>query len=301
MESINKQFDFTIDGCTAALIINNGLINSSGNYFDIMHCHPFYEIHFIVFGDNNVRSPDGSISAETGDIFIVPPGQLHCFLPVANTGEHKRTAFWLDVKINDTEQTGTFIFDRIHSITKITKIKNTFDASRTMEEIERELIQKKPCYEENLLHIFASLIIQICRSIEIEDMHGIQANKSHQSLVLLIEEYMLQHYKENCSIEDLSVHLHISRRQMTRQIKSLFSKSFRQMLLEIRMRMANWLIEDKDIPFEMVASKVGYGSLPAFYHAYHEFYGIPPGEYRKQNRNVEQRYDKKKKEIFYHF
>lgn len=301
MESLNKQFDFAIDGCTATLIINNGLINSSGTSLDIMHCHPFYEVHYVVHGENRIRIPNEVITADTGDIFIVPPGQLHCFLPVDNTGGHKRTAFWFDVKISEESRANKFIFSRIHSIKNTTKVKDSFDGARTMEEIQRELSEKKPCYEESLLHLFARLIIQICRSVEIEGMQGIQTNKTHQSLVLLIEEYVMQHYKEVCTIEALSGHLHISRRQLTRQIQTYFSKSFRQMLLEVRMRMANWLIEDKDIPFETVASEVGYGSLPAFYHAYHEFYGITPGEYRKQTKTTNRGYDKKRKEVFYHF
>ncbi len=301
MESLNKQFDFSLDGCTATLIMNNGLINSAGTSLDIMHCHPFFEVHLVLHGENRVRVPNGLIGADTGDIFIVPPGQLHCFLPVANTGGHRRTAFWFDIKQTEESQPASFLFHRIHSVKNITRVRDTFGAARIVEEILQELVEKKDCYEESLIHLFARMIIQICRSVEIEGIRETKANKTHQSLVLLIEEYMLQHYKEECTIEALSEHLHISRRQLTRQIQALFSKSFRQMLLEIRMRMANWLIEDRDIPFETVASEVGYGSLPAFYHAYREFFGITPGEYRKQNKTLERRYDKNKREVFYHF
>ncbi len=155
MESINKQFDFTIDGCTANLVINNGLINSSGTSLDILHCHPFYEIHCILFGENKVRYPNGVISADTGDIFIIPPGQFHCFSPIGNTGEHKRAAFWFDVNLIEEDRRDKYVFERIHSIKTVTQIKDSFDAMRTVEEIQRELMEKKSCYEENLIHIFA--------------------------------------------------------------------------------------------------------------------------------------------------
>jgi len=296
MESINKQFDFTIDGCAASLIVNDGFINSSGASPGNLHGHPFYEIHIIINGENQVRYSGGVLSGNAGDIFIVPPGLSHCFWPVANIGEHKRAAFWINVSSIDAERSGNFVFDRIHGLSTITRITDTFDAMHAVEEIQRELIEQKPCYEETLIHIFSKLMIQMCRSIEAEDSQSNRTGKTHQSLMLLIEEYIIKNYKGDCSIEGLSRYVHISRRQLTRLIGSLFSKSFRRMLLEARMSMANWLIEDQDLSFETVASEVGYSSLPAFYHAYAEFYGITPGEYQKQTGPEKVKKNKKRKQ-----
>lgn len=287
VETINEQLDFMIDGCKAGLIISNGFINSSGTSPGYMHSHPFYEIHFIVFGENKVRHPKGIIKADTGDIFIFPPGQSHCFIPVANTGEHKRAAFWIEIKIVDAKRKDRFVFDTLYSLKNIAQIKDKFDAFHTVQEIQCELIEKKSCYEENLVHIFAKLIIQICRSIESDSLHTAYTNRTHQSRMLLIEEYIQKNYKDHCTIEGLAEHLHISRRQLTRQIASLFSKSFRQVLLEKRMSMANWLIEIKNISFEAIAEEVGYSSLTAFYHAYKDFYGCTPGEHRKHAETID--------------
>lgn len=287
MEWINKQLDFTIDGCAASLIVNNGFINSSGASPGNLHCHPFYEIHFVLRGENDIRHQTGTLKADTGDIVIIPPGMSHCFIPVGYTGEQKRAAFWIDVRCDaEVGREDSYVFKRIHELKSITRIKDPFNAMRTVEEIQRELIERKACYEENLIHIFSKLMILICRSIEIEEIQDVPVNKSHQSRMLLIEEYILRSYKGKCTIEGLSEHLHISRRQLTRLIRSLFSKNFREMLLEMRMSMANWLIEDKNLPFETVASEVGYSSLPAFYHAYSDFYGLTPGTYRKQSNPV---------------
>lgn len=282
MESINKQLDFNIDGCRASLIVNSGFINSSGVSPGNLHTHPFYEIHFIVFGENSIRHPKGVITAQAGDIFIVPPGLPHCFIPINNIGEHKRAAFWIDISIIDARKTDKFVFDTLYSLKNITHIKNSFDAFYTVQEIQSELMGKKPCYEENLVHVFAKLMIQICRCIDNEGLDRKHANEAHQSLMLLIEEYIQENYKSDCSLKGLSENLNISQRQLTRLINSLYSRSFRQMLLEQRMSMANWLIETKNTSFEAIAAEVGYGSLTAFYHAYIGYFGCTPGEYRRR-------------------
>ena len=286
MESINKQLEFIIDGCRATLIVNDGFINSSGVSPGNLHSHPFHEIHLIVFGENSIRHPKGVITADTGDIFAVPPGLLHCFIPVNNTGEHKRAAFWIDLEIIDARKTDSFVFDTLYNLKNITHINNGFDAFYIVQEIQTELMGKKQCYEENLIHVFSKLMIQICRSVDNEGLTRKDTSIANQSLMLLIEEYIQEHYKSDCSLRGLSEKLNISQRQLTRLICSLYSRNFRQMLLEQRMSMANWFIETNKVSFEAVAAKVGYSSLTAFYHAYIGYFGCTPGEYRKQAGNI---------------
>jgi AraC-like DNA-binding protein len=286
-ESINKQLDFTIGGCKASIILNNGFINSSFTSPGNMHTHPYFEIHFIIHGENRVRFPNSTITADTGDILIVPPEQPHCFVPVANTGGHKRAAFWADLNIMGVKSTDRFIFDTLYSLKGIVCITDSFGGIHAVEEIQSEIIGKKPCYETMLINAFSRLLIQLCRCIENNSLKGMQENEARKSRMLLIEEYLQKNYKGDCTIKEMANHLHISRRQLTRLIHGLFGKSFRRMLLELRMSMANWLIEEKDAAFEEIANEVGYGSLAAFYHAYLEFYGCTPGEHRKHSRVID--------------
>lgn len=284
MEQINMQLDLDIGGCIASVTVNNGFINSSGVSNLNNHYHPFYEIHFIMHGNNKVKNSDGVMSVEAGDLVIIPPGLNHCFIPIANTGNHKRAAFWVELQKVELKKSGYFVFDVFNGIESIIRINGIPDTFRTVEEIQCELLRKKPCYKEILENIFSILIIQICRSLSNKSVYISDTKNDNQSLMLLIEEYIQKHYKEECTLEGLSEYVHISSRQLTRLIRQLYSKCFRQMLLEQRMSMANLLVEEDRISFDAIASEVGYGSLTAFYHAYLDYYGYTPGEYRKQCR-----------------
>ncbi len=285
-ELINIELSFSIEKCKVSLIVNNGFINSSFVSLSQMHNHPFYEIHFIMSGENYVHYPEGSIISDIGDIFIIPPRVSHSFLPKSSEAKNKRAAFWIDIDSDDTNNEDSFILNTLQKQKDIIRINDNLGCFEIAEDIQRELIDKKECFEEMLIYSFSKIMIKICRIIQKDDISN-KSNMTHQSIMLLVEEYIMQNYKTNCSIDELSEHLNISRRQLTRLIGSIFSKSFRQMVLEFRMSMANWLIEYKKCSFETVAYEIGYGSVASFYHAYKKFYGVTPGFFRSQLQPID--------------
>ena len=60
--------------------------------------------------------------------------------------------------------------------------------------------------------------------------------------------------------------------------------TFRQLVLEMRMDMANYLLEETSLSMEQIAEQLGYSSVNAFYLAYRKIAGFPPGQKRKKSR-----------------
>lgn len=56
-----------------------------------------------------------------------------------------------------------------------------------------------------------------------------------------------------------------------------------------RLKMAAEYLTCTDVPLETIMKRTGWASLPAFSTAFHKRYGIPPRDYRIQNREYSYR------------
>lgn len=81
--------------------------------------------------------------------------------------------------------------------------------------------------------------------------------------------------------------LHLSRRQTSRIITHYYHMTFREMLTQIRMNHAVWLLIRTNMPVSEIAVAVGFQSPSAFFTAFRSFSGMAPGIYRKEKRKLE--------------
>ena len=281
MISFNTQIDFHIDKNPAGLIINDSIFDKSDIAPRHVHLHPFYEIHLIINGKYKLESELSTMYAGEGDLLLIPPDLLHCVTPHPPTALHRRSSFWISISHPDRKEKG-FILNTLTGVKAITKLSGIARASDIFFEIRRELIQRSPCYEDYITHTVSMFLIDICRQIQNEAEN--MTSKGHNNLMVSIEEYIGIHSISHCTLDKLSQELNMSPRHLSRIVCTLYKKNFRQLLLEKRMQDANWLIEEFDIAFDEIASKVGYSSVTAFYHAYRCFYGHTPAEYRSRIR-----------------
>lgn len=69
---------------------------------------------------------------------------------------------------------------------------------------------------------------------------------------------------------------------LKRGFKSLYRVTIYQYLLQARMARAVELLQDPSLKHTDIAFACGYDSLAGFITAYRKFYGMAPGQYRKQ-------------------
>ncbi len=89
------------------------------------------------------------------------------------------------------------------------------------------------------------------------------------------------------SVADLARRIHVSLRQFQRLMQAHYGFSAEQMLCRIRMGHAGELLKDTQFTADTIAESIGYESVYAFSRAFKRYYGIPPGQYRKEHASAE--------------
>lgn len=95
-----------------------------------------------------------------------------------------------------------------------------------------------------------------------------------------VRSYIGTEYK-TASLKELAARLNQSESSLSRQIKSLFGFTFKELLLQRRFERAVKLLEQTDLPVSSIAEAVGYENTSFFYRRFRSMYGISPKDYRR--------------------
>jgi len=114
---------------------------------------------------------------------------------------------------------------------------------------------------------------------------GLKISDTRKNTVKLLvessENYILEHYAEDISLESVAEYLHISPEYLSRQFKKEKKITFIQYLTAKRLESAKRLIEDTNYKNFEVAEAVGYKEPNYFSYVFKKHFGISPSKYRK--------------------
>jgi len=86
------------------------------------------------------------------------------------------------------------------------------------------------------------------------------------------------------TIHDLAEHLHLSPSRASHAVSEYTGMTFQELLLHERMLRAKSLLFNSQGTLDEIAVALGYSNGFYFNRVFRKFYGLPPGEYKKQNR-----------------
>lgn len=104
----------------------------------------------------------------------------------------------------------------------------------------------------------------------------------HLGTVERAKEYILQHFREDISLQQLATHCHVSPFYFSRIFKSVLRISPHKYLNEIRLHHARLMVETTNMPVADVAFECGFSSAEHFATAYRKLFGAPPSAHRAQ-------------------
>lgn len=100
-----------------------------------------------------------------------------------------------------------------------------------------------------------------------------------------VRSYIGTEYK-TASLKELAAIMNQSESALSRQIKSLFGFTFKELLLRKRFERAVALLDQTDLPVGSVAEAVGYENTSFFYRRFRAIYGISPKDYRQARQDA---------------
>ena len=98
-----------------------------------------------------------------------------------------------------------------------------------------------------------------------------------------VRNYIGAEYRAG-SLKELAAMVNQSESALSRQIKSLFGFTFKELLLRRRFERAVTLLEQTDLPVSSIAETVGYENTSFFHRRFRSYYGISPREFRQRRK-----------------
>ena len=152
--------------------------------------------------------------------------------------------------------------------------------SRSFEEIVREMAAPRPGTDAMLSALFQQCFIELLRrqagyDCAIEWLAALEDPRLSNMIDEIIEKpgnhYTLDLLAEKCSM---------SRTTFSERFRQAFGRSPMDFVREIRLRGAARLLKQTKDPIKTIAARMGYSRRSNFSHAFSEFFGVAPAEYR---------------------
>ena len=145
-----------------------------------------------------------------------------------------------------------------------------------LEKVVYRLIKRESDLKEYYSSIFSSFKVENGNCIHKEDQ---------EFLYKVIETIEKNITNPDLSVELLSSDLGYSTRQFYRKLKPITDKSPADIIKEYRLTMAERLLLTKNYTIEEIMDKTGFNNRGTFYKLFSQRFGMPPRQYREQQKD----------------
>jgi AraC-like DNA-binding protein len=113
------------------------------------------------------------------------------------------------------------------------------------------------------------------------DLHISPGRTEHLADVGEVVAYIQEHYPERLSLNRLVKVGHITRSELTRQVKRIFHLTASQLIMKVRIENATRLLLSTEMPIGAIAHACGFYDQSSFTRYFKMAAGISPAKYRK--------------------
>lgn len=251
-----------------------------------LHIHQEHEINIITQGYcQYIINDEYPINLQTGDIFIATGGTRHEIIP--------GTEVAFDIIYIHPELFGMHLSsDSIDSqlISGLSQWKNPLTPIittnkyyfRTLTDFSRqwrvEKLSSSP-HRDIYLDAMAKLLVYFTHRIFSEI--NPKANNKSEEKVIMVCEWMKQHYGERLYAENLAGIAGLSIVHFNTVFKKIYNDSPKSYLHKLRMQNAATLIAQSEDPISHISFICGFTDVPHFNRSFQSFFKMSPTEYRK--------------------
>ncbi len=286
-------------GYRFSVIVNINAVSSKHLLKSQRHNHAFYEVFLINLNTGQLKIDNDSVAAHKNTMVLIGPKQYHNVV-YENADENVAYSFRFsfDPILETQPSRETVEFDEVfHQLSKLSLIRceDVNDCFSIMEKIKHELKRQDIGCFGAIKSLLELLIIGCLRTVNLHIQYNaddIKLIKKEQIQdtdtdlrmkdLIKIEKYFAENMQDNKLLDSLAAHIHLSRRQAERLIKSYFGITYREKLIMTRIEMAKELLAAGDLSVEQIAYQVGYSSRASFSASFKNYVGITPVDFRKK-------------------
>lgn len=248
-------------------------VDMKENYY-----HLYHEIYYFLGGHRKFFIHDKEYTVQKGDLLVIPKGEIHKSTYISSNEDHERIAItfedsYIEYLLREMGEKGIGIYH----------VSVPFEQRDFVERIFAKMADEyilKDDYSKMLIsQNITELLIYIFRQTEMRDS-GNGSEMTDQSMIEAAQ-YILEHYVEEISLEDMAERFQMSTSYFSRKFKSVTGFGFKEYVNALRLKNARMLLKGTNLSIMEISEQCGYENSNYFGDVFKKMEGISPREYRK--------------------
>lgn len=271
-----------------SFVINYTSIPHTYNKF---HYHKEFELHYSIENDGTRFVGDSIQPFSNGDLVLVGPYLPHCW---KSSEKFYQGNIDLSARVMVIHFEEGFLGTDFISVPEMKSVKELFhrsklgiqfhgDSSAKMAEIVMQIYESEG-WKRLLLMVELLCMMSESQEKSVLSSEGFaEANRNaNQEKINGLLNYMIENYSRQLTLDEMASQAHMNTSAFCRYFKKKTSKTFSQVLNEIRIGFACRKILNTDLSMQEIAYDCGYMNVPYFNKVFKSIKGFPPQTYRDQ-------------------
>ena len=243
------------------------------------HLHTHIEIVLIKEGTTVVAADDIECVANTGDLFIAFPNQIHYYLDKTERVHHEILIVSPDICPEFSQIFKTMI-PRSPVLVGASENARITQAIGNVIDIHKEdAVFADTEVRGYLLALFSELF----RVMEFSENGSCETD-----IMKSIIHFCYENYDTDISLQAISDELHISRYYISHLFNRKLHTGFNDYINSLRISRATEMLKSGDTPVTEIAYAVGYNSIRTFNRCFQSIMKMTPKEYRGRKRQKQE-------------
>lgn len=255
-----------------------------------LHWHSTVEIIMPLSGTYTVVMNKSTYRLQEHEILIIPPGDLHELLP-PDSGY--RLILLFDLSALNKFKGFTRLFSLFSLSSHITPetMPEIYEKERDLLfQVIEEYADGGDLAEPSILALLIQFFVLLARSTEdaVPASHpAMQPNKQREYIEKfnVVFDYIEHHYMEDITLDSVAAQIGFSKFHFSRLFRQFTDTSFYDYLCARRIKAAETLLLDPNLPITEVALQSGFASISTFNRVFKKFKECTPTEFKEFNRD----------------
>lgn len=248
------------------------------------HFHDYFEIYYVRGGKKEFFVGNRMYLLQKGDMVVVPPYELHKNVRMESGRYEGVLLYFSSTFLFDGEEilkrAVECLADSSSRLFRLDKCEQK-NVESILEKMRYEYKGKQPGRRLFLRTLLCQWLIFLYRKLVSDGSPVFPHISSLHQKVSEIAQYIERHYAEPLSLGAISRHFSISTYYLCRIFKETSGFSINEYLNAIRLREAQKLLRNTNLPVIRVSEMAGFGSISNFGRVFKNYYGVSPLQYRK--------------------
>lgn len=252
------------------------------------HYHQVCEIYYLFSGERKFFINDSIYIVHKGDLVLIEKGAIHRTTYTSDKTHERMFIYLPEAHLEELCNR----YGREEMMSCFTYPLMTIPQSYRgyIEELLKKLeheYNNRDAYSELLIKGYLNeLMIFILRYQNYRDLTATVPMNESDERMQQAARYILGHYKENITLEDMAQFTHMSASYFSKRFKEATGFGFKEYLLNIRIKKASELLLETKVPITEVAYASGFNDSNYFGDVFRKIKGISPLQYRKNNKFI---------------